>query len=86
MLTDNYINGKFQPAIEGATDQVVNPATGKVIGDVASSSAADVDAAVQAAAAPFAEWSAKTPRERSEILHKVADIVEENVAELSELE
>ncbi|WP_420435044.1 gamma-aminobutyraldehyde dehydrogenase [Candidatus Poriferisocius sp.] len=86
MLTDNYINGVFQPAIDGATDSVVNPATGKVMGEVASSSAADVDAAVTAAAAAFPEWSAKTPRERSEILHKVADIVEENVAELSALE
>lgn len=86
MLSDNYINGKFQPAIEGATDQVLNPATGKVIGEVASGSAADVDAAVQAADAAFPEWSAKTPRERSEILHAVADIVEENVGELSRLE
>ncbi|MCY4271489.1 MAG: aldehyde dehydrogenase family protein, partial [bacterium] len=85
-LTDNYINGKFQPAIQGATDQVVNPATGKAIGEVASSSVADVDAAVNAASAAFGEWSAKTPRERSEILHQVADIVEDNVAELSEIE
>lgn len=86
MLKENYIGGRTQPAIDGATDSVVNPATGAVIGEVASSSAPDVDAAVAAAAAAFPEWSAKTPRERSEILHKVADIVEENVAELSELE
>ena len=86
MLTDNYINGETRPAVGGATDPVVNPATGSVIGEVASSSAADVDTAVKAAAAAFAEWSAKTPRERSEILHQVADIVEENVEELSQLE
>ena len=86
MLTDNYINGETRPAVDGATDPVVNPATGSVIGEVASSSAADVDTAVKAAAAAFPEWSAKTPRERSEILHQVADIVEENVEELSQLE
>ena len=38
--------------------------------------AADVDAAVVAAAAAFPAWAALTPRERSEILHRVADIVE----------
>ncbi len=86
MLTDNYINGEARPAVDGATDPVVNPATGSVIGEVASSSAADVDTAVKAAAAAFPEWSAKTPRGRSEILHQVADIVEENVEELSQLE
>ncbi len=86
MLKDNYINGKMTPAIEGATDTVVNPATGEMIGEVASSSAADVDAAVTAAAAAFEDWSTKSPRERSEILHKAADVIEENVAELSRLE
>ena len=86
MLTDNFIGGKWFPAQSGATDKVVNPATGAVIGEVASSDAGDVDAAVKAAAGAFDEWSARTPRERSEILHKVADVVEENIEELSSLE
>ena len=86
MLTDNFIGGKWFPAQSGATDKVVNPATGAVIGEVASSDAGDVDAAVKAAAGAFDDWSARTPRERSEILHKVADVVEENIEELSNLE
>ncbi|MCP4958212.1 MAG: aldehyde dehydrogenase family protein, partial [Actinomycetia bacterium] len=86
VLTDNYIGGAWSPSIDGATDAVINPATGSVLGQVASSSAADVDAAVQAAADAFPAWSAMTPRGRSEILHRVADVVEENVAELSQLE
>jgi 1-pyrroline dehydrogenase len=56
------------------------------MGSVSSSDAADVDAAVRAASRAFPSWSARTPRERSEVLHRVADVVAENIAELSELE
>ncbi len=86
MLEDNFIGGKWCPARSGATDKVVNPATGEVMGAVASSDTEDVDAAVQAAAEAFGEWSDRTPRQRSEILHQVADVVAENVEELSRLE
>lgn len=86
LATANFINGGWQPAQDGATDAILNPATGEVLGEVPSSSAADVDAAVQAARAAFGGWAGITPRERSEILHRVADIVEENIDELSELE
>jgi 1-pyrroline dehydrogenase len=86
VLTDNFINGKWVPAQDGATDEVVDPATGEVIGEVASSRAADVDGAVRAAAGAFDEWSSLTPRRRSEILHQVADVVEENLEELSRIE
>ncbi len=86
MLEDNFIGGKWCRARSGATDKVVNPATGEVIGEVASSDADDVDAAVQAAAEAFPEWSDRTPRQRSEILHRVADVVQEHIEELSHLE
>ncbi len=86
MLEDNFIGGKWCAARSGATDKVVNPATGEVMGAVASSDTEDVDAAVQAAAEAFGEWSDRTPRQRSEILHQVADVVAENVEELSRLE
>ncbi len=86
MLTDNFIGGEWYPAQSGATDKVVNPATGEVIGAVASSDADDVDAAVKAAAGAFDDWSGRTPRQRSEILHQVAEIVEENIEELSTIE
>jgi 1-pyrroline dehydrogenase len=72
--------------VSGATDIVINPATGTPLGEVPSSDAADVDVAVQAAAAAFESWSRTTPRERSEILGKVADAIEANMAELSLIE
>lgn len=86
MLTENYIAGTWRQAHDGARDAVINPATGDVIAEVASSSASDVAAAVEAASAAFPAWAALTPRVRSETLHKVADIIEENVDELSSLE
>ncbi|MGA1569976.1 MAG: aldehyde dehydrogenase family protein, partial [Ilumatobacteraceae bacterium] len=86
MLTDNWIANRWVPARSGATDDIIDPATGNVIGAVASSDAADVDAAVAAAQAAFGDWSARTPRERSEVLHRVADVIADNIEELSALE
>ncbi len=86
LATANFINGDWQPAADGATDTVLNPATGEVLGEVPASSAVDVDAAVRAATDAFGGWAGLTPRERSETLHRVADIVDEHIDELSELE
>ena len=82
----NFIAGDWQQSVSGATDIVINPATGAPLGEIPSSDAADVDAAVQAATAAFESWSRTTPRERSEILGKVADAIEANMAELSRIE
>jgi 1-pyrroline dehydrogenase len=85
-LNSNFIGGDWRSALSNATDPIVNPATGAVIGEVPASDAADVDAAVVAAATAFPAWAALTPRERSEILHRVADIVDANIDELSRIE
>jgi 1-pyrroline dehydrogenase len=82
----NFINGMWRPARSEATDPVLNPATEATIDEAPSSDAADVDDAVTAAKEAFGGWSALTPRERSELLHKVADRVEENLDELSRIE
>jgi 1-pyrroline dehydrogenase len=82
----NFIGGDWRQAISGATDVVLNPATGEALGEVPASDAADVDVAVAAAAAAFPAWAALTPRERSETLHKVADIIDDNIEELSRIE
>ncbi|HSL56518.1 MAG TPA: gamma-aminobutyraldehyde dehydrogenase [Acidimicrobiales bacterium] len=82
----NYIDGQWTEARDGATDEVLNPATGEVIATVPSSGASDVEAAVAAASRAFDAWGAATPRTRSEALHKIADLIEDNVDELSALE
>jgi 1-pyrroline dehydrogenase len=82
----NRIGGSWRPSSDGSTAQILNPATGETIATAPRSTAADVDAAVEAATAAFPEWANKTPRERSEILFEVADVIEANLAELSRLE
>jgi 1-pyrroline dehydrogenase len=65
---------------------VINPATGGVVAAVPRCSAEDVDRAVAAAAKALPEWLDKTPKDRSELLHKLADVLEENAEELAQLE
>ena len=86
MARENYIGGAWVPARSGATDPVLAPATGAALDEVASSDAADVDAAVAAAADAFPAWAALTPRQRSEKLHAVADAIDADMERLRELE
>jgi 1-pyrroline dehydrogenase len=82
----NYIGGEFRAARSGATDSIVDPATGEAIGTAPASDAADVAEAVAAASGAFGAWSALTPRARSEVLHKLADAVEADIDNLSAIE
>jgi 1-pyrroline dehydrogenase len=82
----NYIGGSWRASSDGATTEVMNPATDEVMATVPAATVADVDAAVQAAGAAFPAWADKTPRERSEVLFHVADAIEENLDELMRLE
>jgi 1-pyrroline dehydrogenase len=86
MADQNYIGGEWKPARDGATDDIIDPATEAVMGTAPASGEADVDDAVAAAAAAFDDWAGRTPRQRSEILHRVADAVEENMDELRRIE
>ena len=86
MPDQNFINGAWVAARSGKIDAVINPATGDAIAEVPSSDAADVDAAVQAAAAAFETWGTTTPRARSEILLKVADAIEADLDNIKRIE
>jgi 1-pyrroline dehydrogenase len=81
-----FVGGKWTEAIEGATMAVLNPATGDTIAEVPACTAADVDAAVEAAASALPEWLDSTPAERAELLLKLADVLDENAEELAEIE
>lgn len=70
----------------GTTEPLINPATGETLCFVDRASPATVDQAVEAASRAFPEWSAATPRERSECLLRLADLVEDHTDELSRLE
>src|SRR5437879_3950515 len=65
---------------------VLNPATGETIADVPNMSAGEVDEAVERAKKALPEWLDATPKERSELLHKLADVIDENAEELAQIE
>ncbi|MFD8074526.1 gamma-aminobutyraldehyde dehydrogenase [Streptomyces sp. NPDC059718] len=82
----NHINGEFRDAADGRTTDVVNPATGEVYATAPLSAAADVDAAMAAAAAAFPAWRDTTPSERQKALLKIADAFEARADELVAVE
>jgi len=86
-VLQNFINGAFVDARDGATTDIVNPATGEVFATAPQSGPADVDAAFQAAQRAFDEvWQDTTPSERMGYLLKMADAMEANAADLVAVE
>ncbi|HKW07396.1 MAG TPA: aminobutyraldehyde dehydrogenase, partial [Candidatus Dormibacteraeota bacterium] len=82
-----FIGGEWTPGEGGEAQEIVNPATGKVIAHVPKGAAADVDRAVGAARKAFDDgWSDSTPRMRSEALLKLAQAIEANGDELARIE
>jgi len=86
--TRAFIDGRYVPAASGRTFATVNPATGRVIAEVASCDAADVDRAVAAARRSFESgvWSRMAPRERKKILLRLADLIAAHQEELALIE
>ena len=82
------INGQWQDAASGKTFDVVNPATEKVIGQVAHGEAADIARAVQAARQAFESgpWQKMTPSDRGKMIWKIGDLIEKHTEELAQLE
>jgi 1-pyrroline dehydrogenase len=82
-----YIGGKWGPGSGHEYQQVVNPATGKVIAEVPKGTEEDVNVAVAAARSAFDDvWYDTTPRERSERLLKLAEVVTLHGEELARIE
>ena len=66
--------------------EVINPANEKTIGSVPKGTAEDVDRAVKAARKAFKTWSRTTPGERSALLNKLADRLDQQLERLAEVE
>ena len=82
----NFINGKFmQPKTEEYLD-VFEPATGQVYSKVPNSSSTDIDVAFQAAKAAFPGWSELTVTDRSQYLHKIAELLEHQLDDFANYE
>jgi 1-pyrroline dehydrogenase len=82
----SFVGGDWVDARSGETMEILNPATGELIAEVPRCGPEDVDRAIEAAKQALPEWLEKTPKERSELLHKLADVLEENAEELAQLE
>src|SRR5918992_1655643 len=82
----NFVGGEWIESGGGEMMEVLNPATGETIAEVQRSTAEDADRAVQAAKEALPEWLESTPGERSELLHRLADVIEENADELAAIE
>jgi len=81
-----YIGGEWAEASDGARRDIISPATGTKIADVPEGTTADADAAIAAAKAAFPEWSAKSGRERSRILGRVAQLLGERLEDFAQAE
>lgn len=83
---DNYIGGKFVAPIKGKYFDNISPVDGKVFTKAAHSTVDDLELAVNTAAEAFKTWSKTSPTERSIILNKIADRIEQNLEYIAAVE
>lgn len=82
-----FIGGEFVPSVSGKTFETVNPSTGEVITSVFEADKEDVDKAVDVAEKVFYnEWSKVPSNERGKLLWRLADLIEEHLEPLAQLE
>ncbi|MEA2239176.1 MAG: aminomuconate-semialdehyde/2-hydroxymuconate-6-semialdehyde dehydrogenase [Thermoanaerobaculia bacterium] len=86
MRLTNFIGGEFRAPASGLYFDDVNPATVEVIAEIPDSDERDIDDAVRAAKAAFPAWSRTPAAERSRLLLRLADLVEQNLDELARME
>ncbi|WP_026691167.1 aldehyde dehydrogenase [Alteribacter aurantiacus] len=80
---DNFINGEWKAPVKGEYFENVSPVTGQVFCEIARSTSDDIDLALDAAHAAKASWGQTSTTERSNILLKIADRMEENLEMLA---
>jgi gamma-glutamyl-gamma-aminobutyraldehyde dehydrogenase len=83
-----FIDGKFVDAIDGQRFVTYNPATGSPIAEMVRGNEKDIDLAVKAARRAFKSgvWSRMAPRDRMDILYKVAQLIDEHTDEFALLD
>lgn len=84
MRIEHLINGK---SVAGKDYfETVNPATQNVLAEVASGTATEVNAAVQAAKDAFPAWAARPATERAKIMRSLGDLIAKHVPEIAQAE
>ena len=80
---DAYYGGAWHAPSQGRYAETINPGTGEVLANVADCTAADVEAAIAAAAAGFQSWRRVLPLERARLLRRVAGVLRDHAGELA---
>src|SRR4051794_21553967 len=80
---DNFIGGAWVPPTTGEYRGNPTPATGEVFTEVAYSGAADIELALDAAHAAKDAWGEASSTERARVLHRIADVIEDNLETLA---
>lgn len=83
---DNFIGGKWVAPVDGQYFDNISPIDGKAFTQVARSNHKDIELALDAAHAAFPAWSRTSATQRSNLLLKIADIVEQNLEYLAAVE
>jgi acyl-CoA reductase-like NAD-dependent aldehyde dehydrogenase len=83
-----YINGRWIEAVSGDTFETRDPGEGKVLANISAGDEADVNAAVAAAQQAFqkSSWATMSTTERSTILHRLADLIDDHREVISQIE
>ncbi|XP_004673932.1 PREDICTED: aldehyde dehydrogenase family 8 member A1 isoform X2 [Condylura cristata] len=84
LVLNNFIGGKFLPC--NSYIDSYDPSTGEVYCRVPNSGKDEVEAAVKAATAAFPAWSSRSPQERSQVLQRLADLLEQSLEEFAKAE
>ena len=80
-----YINGEWVDAKSGDSVEILNPATGDLVGRVPNLGAEETREAIEAADRAYAEWRAIPAKSRAAILKKWNDLILENVEDLAQI-
>ncbi len=83
---DNYIGGKFTAPMKGNYFDVVSPIDGKVFTQAAHSTKEDIELAVDHAYEAFQTWGKTSVTDRSNLLNKIAQLIEDNLEYLATVE
>jgi betaine-aldehyde dehydrogenase len=87
-MAELFIGGTWTRAREGGRREIRCPADGSLVAEVDEATAVDASAAVEAARAAFdaGEWSSSSSLERGRLLHRVAELLERDKADVARLE
>ena len=82
----NFIGGEWVAPVKGQYFEKLSPVDGKVFTQIPRSTAEDIDLAIDAAEQAFKDWRTTSPQERSYILLKIAERIEQNIEALARIE